>query len=198
MTQLIHDDLDIIAALRALMPVRAMSWSEAHALAERQAARLLDLMFIDEPPVPQFVISSLPGVVVDWKHDWPTSGMAVQGPQHWRIVLRANEPRVRQRFTLAHEFKHLLDDIVVRSMSRHPAAELRQPRAERLCDYFAACLLMPRPWIKHDYYGGLQGVGALARRYYVSRQAMTTRLRELGLTHMTLASEPETHRRRTA
>lgn len=189
MTQLLSNDIDVIAQLRALVPSRAMTWSEAHSLAERQAALLLDLLFIDEPPVPQFVISSLPGVVVDWREDWPTSGMAVQGPHHWRIVLRADEPRQRQRFTLAHEFKHLLDDVVIQQMSLHLPPEQRQERAERLCNYFAACLLMPRPWVKHDWCGGMQRVGPLARRYYVSREAMTTRLSELGLTHPTIAFE---------
>lgn len=188
--RLVRDDLDVIAELRALVPSRAISWSEAHSLAERQAALLLDLLFIDEPPVPQFVISSLPGVVVDRLPDWPTSGMAVQGPHHWRIVLRADEPPQRQRFTLAHEFKHLLDDVVIDSMSAHLPVEQQMERAERLCNYFAACLLMPRPWVKHDYYGGLQRTAALARRYYVSREAMTTRMSELGLTDPTLALEP--------
>jgi len=81
-------DVDAISLLRALLPGRAMTWSEAHSVAERQAALLLDLLHISEPPVPQFVISSLPGIVVDWREDWPTSGMAVQARSHWRIVLK--------------------------------------------------------------------------------------------------------------
>lgn len=190
MTALVHGDIDVVATLRRMVPGRAISWSEAHSLAERQAAVLLDLLHIAEPPVPQFVISSLPGVVVDWREDWPTSGMAVKGVQNWHIVLRASESRQRQRFTLAHEFKHVLDDIVIDKLSKHLPLEEREERAERLCNYFAACLLMPRPWVKHDYCGGMQKVGLLARRYYVSREAMTTRLSELGLTHMTLALEP--------
>jgi Zn-dependent peptidase ImmA (M78 family) len=114
----------------------------------------------------------------------------VKGAQNWHIVLRASESRQRQRFTLAHEFKHILDDVVIDKLSTHLPPEERDERAERLCNFFAACLLMPRPWIKHDYFGGTQKVGSLARRYYVSREAMTTRLSELGLTHMTLAVEP--------
>jgi hypothetical protein len=190
MTQLVRGDLDVIAELRAMVPCRALTWSEAHALAERQAARLLDLVHISEPPVPQFVISSLPGVVVDWQADWPTSGMVVRGPHHWRIVLAADEPRQRQRFTLGHEFKHLLDDVICQQMSRHLPAEKRAMRAERLCNYFAACLLMPRPWVKHDYYGGLQRPATLARRYYVSREAMSSRMAELGLTAPRLTPRP--------
>jgi len=191
-------DVDAIPLLRALLPGRAMTWSEAHSVAERQAALLLDLLHISEPPVPQFVISSLPGIVVDWREDWPTSGMAVQAGSHWRIVLKKSEPRQRQRFSLAHEFKHVLDDPVIDSTHAHLKPHRQKERAERLCNYFAACLLMPRPWVKHDYRGGMQRVATLARRYYVSQEAMTTRLSELGLTPMTLAVEATSSRHRGA
>lgn len=175
---------DAIGLLRSLQPERSLTWSEAHSIAERQAALLLDLLFVAEPPVPQFVISSLPGIVVDRRSDWPTSGMSVKARSHWRIVVKSDEPRQRQRFTLAHEFKHVLDDPVIDATHRHLKPHRKHERAERICNYFAACLLMPRPWIKHDWYSGLQDIAALARRYYVSEQAMTTRLRELGLLTM--------------
>lgn len=174
-------DRDVIGLLRALHPDRPVTWSEAHSIAERQAGLLLDLQHITEPPVPQFVIASLPGIVVEWRADWPTSGMSVKAPSHWRIVLKADEPRQRQRFTLAHEAKHVLDDPLIERSHAHLKPHRQRERSERLCNYFAACVLMPRPWLKHDWYGGLQNVHALARRYYVSDVAMTTRLRELGL-----------------
>jgi len=185
---------DVIVRLRRLMPKRAVTWSEAHAVAERQAIELLKQLHVTEPPVPQFVISSLSGVVVDRRPDWPTAGMAVRGPRHWRIVLNASEPRQRQRFSLAHEFKHVLDDPVIERLHRHLSPERRRQRTERLCNYFAACLLMPRAWIKRDWYGGLQDPRELARRYYVSLEAMRTRLSELGLAPMTLAFEPSARR----
>lgn len=187
---LVREDIDIVERLRAITPKRALTWTEVHAVAEQQATLLLALNHVQEPPVPQFVISSLPGVVVDWKADWPSSGMSVHLDGIWRIVLKSSESRQRQRFTLAHEFKHVLDDPVVDRLFRHLPEERRDERAETLCNYFAACLLMPRGWIKKDWCAGIQDVRALARRYYVSREAMTTRLSELGLTHATLALEP--------
>jgi Zn-dependent peptidase ImmA (M78 family) len=90
---------------------------------------------------------------------------------------------------LAHEFKHVLDDPVIDHMSAHLGPQQQRQRAERLCNYFAACMLMPRAWVKHDWGEGLQNNRALARRYYVSTEAMETRLSELGLTPMTLAVE---------
>lgn len=175
------EDADVMSLLRRLLPARAVTWREAHSIAERQAALLLDLLHIAEPPVPQFVISSLPGILVDWRDNWPTSGMAVKSRAHWRIVLKKSEPRQRQRFSLAHEFKHVLDDPVIDQTHAHLKPHRQRERDERLCNYFAACLLMPRPWVKHDYFGGTQRISTLARRYYVSEKAMTTRLRELGL-----------------
>lgn len=174
-------DVDAISVLRGLTPTRAITWSEAHSIAERQAVLLLDFMHISEPPVPQFVISCLPGIRVDWRDDWPISGMALKSGDDWRIVLKRTEPRQRQRFSLAHEFKHVLDDPVIERTHAHLKEHRRQPRAEHICNYFAACLLMPRAWVKRDYYGGVQNLATLARRYYVSTEAMAMRLRELGL-----------------
>jgi predicted transcriptional regulator len=187
-------DVDAISLLRRLLPDRAITWTEAHSIAERQATLLLELLHVDEPPVPQFVISSLPGIQVERRTDWPTSGMAVRARSHWRIVLKADEPRQRQRFSLAHEFKHVLDDPVVDQLHRHLDPDRQHERTERLCNYFAACLLMPRAWVKRDWCEGIQKLPVLARRYYVSTEAMTTRLSELGLTPMTLAIESNSSR----
>ena len=97
--------------------------------------------------------------------------------------------KARQRFSLAHEFKHILDDPLIDRLSTHLPAGQRHERAERLCNYFAACLLMPRAWVKRDWCEGRQSTHDLARRYYVSYEAMTTRLSELGLTPRGLTVE---------
>jgi DNA invertase Pin-like site-specific DNA recombinase len=144
-TALVMDsETDAITVLRRLVPARPLNWNEARSLAERQAGELIDLMHLSEPPIPMFVVSSLPGILVEWKEDWPVSGMSVRVGSHWRIVLRAEEPRQRQRFSLGHEFKHVLDHPTIDATQTHLKPHRRQPRAERLCNYFAACLLMPR------------------------------------------------------
>lgn len=178
---ILRGDIDMIDTLRQLMPERAVTWSEALSLAERQAAKLLRLQFITEPPIPQFIISSLPGVAVDRRPDWPTSGMAVRARRHWQVVLCANEPLQRQRFSLAHEFKHILDAPFIDGQFRRVSEKTRKARAERLCNVFAACLLMPRGWIKRDWCAGQQDLGPLSRRYCVSEEALSVRLAELGL-----------------
>lgn len=183
-------NIDVIEALRRLMPSRAITWTEAHAVAEWQATQLLGLSSVEEPPVPQFIICNLPGIYVDWRADWPTDAMAVKARSHWRIVIRSSDVVQRQRFSLAHELKHVLDDPFIDRLYRGLPVYRRKERAERLCNYFAACVLMPRAWIKHDWCSGLQRIPELARRYFVSEEAMTTRLSELGLTTPTLAVEP--------
>ncbi len=174
-------DADLLAELRALMPHRPINRDEAQSVAERQATRLLALWFIDEPPVPQFVISSLPGVFVDRRRGWPTDGMSFQARRHWRIVLNADESRQRQRYTLAHELKHILDDPAIDHIHAHLKRGHRNNVAEEACDYFAACLLMPRVWLKRDWSNGQQNVRHLAWRYHVAPQEMNRRLRDLGL-----------------
>lgn len=181
MTRLLSRDLDVVAELRCLMPNRRITEGEAHSVAERQALRLLELMHVDQPPIPMFIVSSLAGVTVDRKADWPTSGMAVAHNGGWRIVLKSSEPRQRQRFSLAHEFKHLLDDPYEERLYGYLTPRKRRERAEEHCDYFAASLMMPRAWIKRDFCRGIQRVEALARRYFVSTIAMRRRLADLGL-----------------
>ena len=173
---------NIVATLRALSESRALTWPEERSIAERQAALLLALSGIDEPPVPLFVITALPGIQIDWRAGWPLSGMAVQTrPHHWRIVIASHEPLRRKRFSVAHEFKHVLDDPFIDRVHPHLKAEQHERRSERLCNYFAACLLMPRGWLKADWAAGIQNLRELAKRYYVSDVAMRTRLQELGL-----------------
>jgi Zn-dependent peptidase ImmA (M78 family) len=50
-----------------------------------------------------------------------------------------------------------------------------------MCDYFAACLLMPRPWVKRLWTSGAQDAGQLAATFNVSPAAMDRRLQDLGL-----------------
>jgi Zn-dependent peptidase ImmA (M78 family) len=85
--------------------------------------------------------------------------------------------RGRQRFSLAHEFKHILD---------HPLVTVLYNKedecvAEQACDYFAACLLMPRRWLRQAWTSGIRDANTLARRFGVSPQAVKIRLLQIGL-----------------
>lgn len=172
----------VVEQLRAVVPRRGLSPAEAVAVAELQAAKFLKLAGVIAPPVPERIIMDLPGIRVSRRRGWPTSGLATTVKNGWVIVLRAEEAAVRQRFSLAHEFKHILDDPSIEWL--YPTIHGRSPeeRAEGICDHFAANLLMPRAWVKADWASrGIQDVDRLARRYQVSRPAMSYRLDQLRL-----------------
>jgi Zn-dependent peptidase ImmA (M78 family) len=172
----------ILERLRAIVPRRGLSPAEARYIAERQAATLLAHAGLERPAVPESIVTDLPFVRVARRPGFPTSGMATQTDTGWVIVLRAEEAKVRQRFSLIHEFKHVLDDPFIEWLYPTKNGYSPEDRAEHICDHFAACLLMPRTWIKRDWAGGgIQGIDRLARRYNVSRVAMAVRLSELRL-----------------
>lgn len=111
--------------------------------------------------------------------------MATSTAHGWVVIIKGDEPKVRQRFSLAHEFKHIIDDALMTALpdGLYPATTLytADERAEKVADRFAAALLMPKILLRRDWTDGLQDIGVLARRYDVSRAAMEYRLRQLRL-----------------
>jgi hypothetical protein len=158
-----------------------MTRSEHLRIAELQAQRFLALAKITEPPVPTSIISELPRLQVTVVRPFPVSGATHWKRGAWLIVLNGREPQTRQRFSLAHEFKHILDDRFVDLIYRHVPDADRRDFIEQVCNYFAGCLLIPRPWLKSAYYGGMQSTKLLARRFDVSEAAIETRLGQTGL-----------------
>jgi Zn-dependent peptidase ImmA (M78 family) len=170
-----------ITALRDMVPIRPMTVAESLRIAELQATKLRDLGEVAGPPLPETVITQLPRVQVERIIPAPVSGAAQWSHGRWLIILNGSEPLVRQRFSLAHEFKHILDnpfiDVLYPRMRGMSSAE----RAEQVCDYFAGCLLMPRLWLKRAWVNETQDQRKLAHRFNVSNQAMQVRLLQVGL-----------------
>jgi len=167
----------LLAALRDLMPRRAtpLNLDEALQIAERQAGRLRrELGLHSTPALPTSIVGALPFVRVTHEPQLPAPGLLLGTDLGWVIALNAEDIHARQRFTTLHELKHLLDDPFV------TGAQL-DPLAERVCNHFAACALMPRGLIKRDWGNRIQHPATLAKRYAVSLQAMTIRLRTIGL-----------------
>jgi len=179
----------LLARLRAMVPKRALGWSEAEQLAERQANRLRAQLDVLGPLLREEDIANLPWLTISRRERLPTSGVATKTDFGWLIVLKGDEPMVRQRFSLAHELKHVLDDeLVDRSPDGlYPSIGGYSPheRAERVCDRFAAALLMPKAILRADWADSIQDIATLARRYDVSRAAMRVRLSQLGLIETT-------------
>ncbi len=171
----------LLEKLRSIVPDRALMPSEALHVAERQAGMLLSAFGISSPAISHELIAELPFLTVARRAGFPSSGMTTRTDKGWVIVLKSDERAERQRFTLAHELKHLLDDPFIHRLYPRTALYSAHERAERTCDYFAACLLMPKSLLTRDWCAGMQRVEYLARRYRVSRQAMGVRLSQLGL-----------------
>lgn len=167
--------------LRSTGPQRPLVRWEALRVAELQATQLLRLCEISEPPVPESIVADLPRLTMQRLSPIPVSGSAHWAKSRWVVVLNGDEPRTRQRFTLMHEFKHILDNPFVRYLYTRSRGMSPDDQAEQICDYFAACTLMPRGWVKRAWGDGIQDFRELARLFDVSDGAMAIRLLGLGL-----------------
>ena len=185
-----------LGRLRAMVPRRPLGLREAEGVAERQANRLRSELELLGPIVSEDDLTSLPWLTVTRRESFPTSGMATKTDYGWVIVLNSSEAMVRQRFSLAHEIKHVLDDgLIDLGGGLYPSTHgySADERTERVCDRFAAALLMPKVLLRADWADGLQDIAKLARRYHVSRAAMSVRLSQLGLIEPTPRCLPPAH-----
>jgi hypothetical protein len=171
----------LLAELRSITPKRPLSSHEAYHLAEQQALRFLAYCEVTEPSVPEFIISSLPRFHVERFNGLPTSGASRWTNGRWVVLLNKDEAHVRQRFSLAHEFKHIIDNPYIAYL--YPAAP---EDVEAIADHFAASLLMPKLWVKRAWYSGIQDIRELSKLFWVSPAAMQLRLLNLGISEPVL------------
>lgn len=174
-------DTSVLALLRAVVPVRRVSYGEAMRIAELQANKLREHFGLEGAELPSELVAELPRVSVCYDHDMPVSGSTHWNGQQWVIVLNAAESETRQRFSLMHEFKHIIDHTARHRLYGSDDDPRAGERAERVADYFAACLLMPKRLVKRYWGERVQTVSGLADRFGVSTQAMRYRLLQLGV-----------------
>ncbi|MDJ0769422.1 MAG: ImmA/IrrE family metallo-endopeptidase [Ilumatobacter sp.] len=162
--------------LRRLFPLRRVTTVEAIGIAERQAYLLLAICGVDRIPVPAELIGELSAVRVVSYARAPIAGANLWDGAGWVIVLDERQCVQHRRSTLAHEFKHIIDAV---DRDRYEDVDVAEP----LADYFARCLLMPRPWVKAALADGVRDVRDLAAVFDVPVSMMEQRLGELGLEH---------------
>jgi Zn-dependent peptidase ImmA (M78 family) len=173
----------IITALQQLVPRRPLHRTEALAVAEKQAQRLRAALPVDTAAIATGQLRSIPGILVEEVAGLGVSGATRKVADRWIILINADEAPVRRRFTIAHEIKHILDDQAVTHLRQNESGTTAPSwLTERICDYFAACLLMPRPHIKRAYTTVSQDEAALAKMFDVSLDALRIRLQQVGLT----------------
>lgn len=174
----------LLNRLRLLAPSRPLEAREALAVAETQAARLLEAFgaSLAGPIATRDLIESLPFLVVEYDRDLGVSAVTERLPDgRWLVVVNASEAETRQLFSLAHELKHVLDAEATETLYPTTRWVSSNVRSEKVADYFASCLTMSKRHVIRDWCSGLQRIDALARRYGVSAQAMRYRLHQLGL-----------------
>ena len=177
----------VLQSLRSLIPEREdITPDEALRVAELQASRLLALHGVTTWPVPREIITELPKIrvlpssnITDGACFWDTRG------QQWVILLARSDSWRRQRFTLAHEYHHIIShtarDQLFRDTHSRTGMLTAERQAEQTADYFAGCLLIPRMLLKRAWGNGIQHTDQLARLFDVSEQAIAVRLRQTGL-----------------
>lgn len=172
----------VITRLRDFVPITMLTREQALRVAEMQAMRFRVLTGNRHPMLPTKAIADLPRLQVERISPLPVSGATAWTQGRWLILIRGTEPEGRQRFSLAHEFKHILDDRFMKFGVYDGIPEnQRHDFIEQVCDYFAGCLLMPRPMLRRLWSRGMRDVGQLAAEFGVSQPAIQTRLAQIGL-----------------
>lgn len=172
----------VLAMLRALVPNRPLTPGESLRIAELQANHLLRYFKIETASVPEEIVSELPRIRVVREDRLPISGAAHWNGRQWIITINGDEPISRQRFSVMHEFKHVLDHTTKHFLYQDRTYQTAAEQAERVADYFAACLLMPKRVVKRLWCQGNQNVLRLAAMLAVSPRAVQFRLDQLGMT----------------
>ena len=168
--------------------------------ARRQAEQLIASLGITEAPVNVDAVAKHLGIrIVSMKLDDDVSGLLITKPNMASVVIREDDPLVRQRFSIAHEIghyflrhqfepgEHVHVDRGHRISQRDRQSSTGMNLKEVEANQFAACLLMPAPLVRasieelkaKELYDA--HITALATKFRVSEQAMTIRLSVMGL-----------------
>lgn len=178
----------VLGTLRAITPARDnVTYAEALRVAELQANKLLNLSRLAEPPVSSEIITTLPKVSIEYIKSVATSGASFWNKHRrtWVIQVSRSDSTCRCRFTLAHEFKHIIDHGRQHLLYRGTHRTSAETQAERAADFFAGCLLVPRRLLVRAWRSGIHKSSDLAQLFHVSEQAIAVRLRQTGLVHRT-------------
>jgi Zn-dependent peptidase ImmA (M78 family) len=166
-----------------MKPLRAR-----YAKIERLVDAVLAEYGIKKPATPLDKILKKIGIELKYGDLGDVSGLLVRSDEMATIGVNAKHPEVRQRFTIAHELGHYLLHaglsshfdrdyrVNYRSTESSQATNVEEIEA----NFFAASILMPKDFLEADEaIKALDSdveVDKLAKRYAVSRHAMSLRL----------------------
>jgi predicted transcriptional regulator len=182
----------LIAELRDMAPNVPLSYGQSIALARMQAARIREwiterlgrddatmnlIWLLKQRLVPVHFVPA-------YRLGENTSGLTTDEVDgSLQVFINEAEPRVRQRFSLLHEFKHVLDfdnsDILHSKLGWGNVA-MRKQMVESVANEFAAHVLMPSVLVKRAWFE-LHDLPKVARLFTVSVEAMGMRLEKLNI-----------------
>lgn len=184
----IYDMHQLMTELRKLAPPRPLTYGESLQLARLQAFRLRQWAGAgDEPNLNLLWLIRQRAVPVSFVPSYRLGEESGLTTDHFggrlQVFINGGEPHVRQRFSLLHELKHVLDfpdaaRLHGRLGSGNP--KVRDNMIEWVANEFAGHVLMPTRLVKRLWFR-TQNVELMASLFNVSPEAMTTRLSVLGL-----------------
>jgi len=156
---------------------------------QEAAKRILKKAEIGEAPVDlDRIVRALHIPVISWSFPDALSALLADTEAGGFVIgVNRSHSLNRRRFSIAHECGHAVlrhqAGFYLEFTDVDPFGE-EQPatryKDERAANAFGAALLMPKAWLRKDCQGGMDAP-TLAARYRVSEEAMSFRLRNLGL-----------------
>jgi hypothetical protein len=176
----------LIAELRSIAPKRPLTYGESMQVARVQAARLRRWVGGEQPDINLIWLVKQRLVPVNFvpRYKLEHSGLTtdeVSGTLE--MFINNNEPLLRQRFSVLHEFKHVLDfddAHVLHAKLGSGYRRKQRDQIELICNEFAGNVLMPTALIKREWFAW-RDIATVANIFNVSAEAVTTRLEILGI-----------------
>ncbi|WP_280442598.1 ImmA/IrrE family metallo-endopeptidase [Nocardia brasiliensis] len=167
--------------MRALIPKQSASRTDSLRLAREQAEALLHTPGrTDLGPIDLITESLQLRVEVCRDQHMPRASFWDVNTRQWVIQLRSIDSWKDQRFHIAHEFKHILDQGYELTLYPDDVASCELCDAEQTADYFARYLLVPDRTLRRVWGAGLTNVSKLAECFVVSEDVIRGRLRDIG------------------
>lgn len=177
----------LIDELRGIAPHRPLTYGESLQVAHFQAAHLRRWAGALEPDINLIWLVQQRAVPVHFVPSYrlkEESGLTTNGVNgRLQVFINQNEPSARQRFSLLHEWKHVLDFEHADTLHAKLGSGNRQIKAqmiESVCNEFVGHVLMPTVLVKRVWFK-TQDLPLAATMFNVSVEAMTRRLERLGL-----------------
>ena len=192
-----HPPKQLLQRLRKLKPKTPgqLSWQSAERLAASQASLLVRDASKSELAVDE-LIALLPVIRIERIETLPASGLTFwdTATRQWVMQICSSEPPESQRFSILHEFKHIIDHFDEHDLYEHRYLT-RYVQAEMAADHFASRALMPAKAVRDAVRTGVESIEALAFRFDVTHEHAAQRLSDLALDGITTLTSPE--RRKT-